>query len=108
MTSTFALDSGKAGGKNGRDTDYAQETDTHANEGPDRRQTQGVRSCSGAPLVDRVTFHGVLGTPNPGVNKIKGHVLALDGAADPIVNAQAVDAFEEMTEGGGRWSFAAA
>lgn len=59
---------------------------------------------SGAPLVDTVTFHGTLGTPNPGADKIKGHVLALHGAADPIVNAQAVAAFEkEMTEGAVDW-----
>jgi dienelactone hydrolase len=44
-----------------------------------------------------------------GGEQIKGHVLALDGAADPVVNAQAVAAFQkEMTEGAGRWSFAAA
>lgn len=60
---------------------------------------------SGAPLVDIVTFHGVLGTPNPGNAKnIKGHVLALHGAADPAVNAQAVAAFEkEMTDGHVDW-----
>jgi dienelactone hydrolase len=59
---------------------------------------------SGAPLVDIVTFHGSLATPNPGASKIKGHVLALHGAADPIVNGQAVAAFEkEMTEGGVDW-----
>ncbi len=59
---------------------------------------------SGAPLVDTVTFHGSLTTPNPGADKIKGHVLALHGAADPIVNAQAVAAFEkEMTDGHVDW-----
>jgi dienelactone hydrolase len=59
---------------------------------------------SGAPLVDIVTFHGSLATPNPGASKIKGHVLALHGAADPIVNGQAVAAFEkEMTEGSVDW-----
>jgi dienelactone hydrolase len=59
---------------------------------------------SGAPLVDIVTFHGSLTTPHPGAGKIKGHVLALHGAADPIVNAQAVAAFEkEMTDGGVDW-----
>ena len=42
---------------------------------------------SGAPLVDVVTFHGALGTPTPeNAKNIKGHVLALHGAADPIVN----------------------
>lgn len=59
---------------------------------------------SGAPLVDIVTFHGSLATPDPGAGKIKGHVLALHGAADPIVNAKAVAAFEkEMTDGGVDW-----
>ncbi|MGC1180078.1 MAG: dienelactone hydrolase family protein, partial [Methyloceanibacter sp.] len=60
---------------------------------------------SGAPLVDVVTFHGSLGTPNPESNKnIKGHVLVLHGAADPIVNAEAVAKFEqEMTAAGVDW-----
>jgi dienelactone hydrolase len=60
---------------------------------------------SGAPLVDVVTFHGVLSTPTPeNAKNIKGHVLVLHGAADPIVNMQAVDAFEkEMTDGGVDW-----
>jgi dienelactone hydrolase len=51
---------------------------------------------SGAPLLDVVTFHGSLGTPNPESNRnIKGHVLVLHGAADPIVNAEAVTKFEK-------------
>ena len=56
---------------------------------------------SGAPLVDVVAFHGALGTPTPeNAKNIKAHVLILHGAADPIVNAQAVAAFEkEMTDG---------
>jgi dienelactone hydrolase len=60
---------------------------------------------SGAPLVDVVTFHGSLGTPTPeNAKNIKGHVLALHGAADPVVNAQAVAAFEkEMTDAGVDW-----
>jgi dienelactone hydrolase len=60
---------------------------------------------SGAPLVDVVTFHGSLGTPNPESDKnIKGHVLALHGAADPIVNAEAVAKFEkELTDAGVDW-----
>ena len=60
---------------------------------------------SGAPLVDIVTFHGVLSTPDPANAKnIKGHVLALHGAADPLVNAEAVAAFEkEMTDGHVDW-----
>jgi dienelactone hydrolase len=60
---------------------------------------------SGAPLVDVVTFHGSLGTPNPESDKnIKGHVLVLHGAADPIVNAEAVAKFEkELTDAGVDW-----
>ena len=60
---------------------------------------------SGAPLIDVITFHGSLGTPNPESDKnIKGHVLALHGAADPIVNAEAVAKFEkELTEAGVDW-----
>ena len=60
---------------------------------------------SGAPLVDVVVFHGSLGTPNPESDKnIKGHVLALHGAADPIVNAEAVATFEkELTDAGVDW-----
>ena len=60
---------------------------------------------SGAPLVDVIVFHGSLGTPNPESDKnIKGHVLALHGAADPIVNAEAVAKFEkELTDAGVNW-----
>jgi dienelactone hydrolase len=60
---------------------------------------------SGAPLVDIVAFHGSLDTPTPeNAKNIKGHVLALHGAADPIVNAQAVAAFEkEMTDAHVDW-----
>jgi len=61
---------------------------------------------SGAPLVDVVTFHGSLGAP-PNVEdakNIKTHVLVLHGAADPIVNAQAVTTFEkEMADDGVDW-----
>ena len=60
---------------------------------------------SGAPIVDTVTFHGSLGTPNPeNAKNIKGHVLALHGADDPIVNQQAVAGFEkEMTDAHVDW-----
>jgi dienelactone hydrolase len=60
---------------------------------------------SGAPLVDIVTFHGALSTPDPASAKnIKGHVLALHGAADPLVNAEAVAAFEkEMSDAKVDW-----
>jgi dienelactone hydrolase len=60
---------------------------------------------SGAPLVDVVSFHGSLGTPTPeNAKNIQGHVLVLHGAADPIVNAQAVSAFDkEMTDAHVDW-----
>jgi dienelactone hydrolase len=60
---------------------------------------------SGAPLVDTVTFHGALPTPTPeNAKNIKGHVLALHGAADPIVGPQAVAGFEkEMTDANVDW-----
>jgi dienelactone hydrolase len=60
---------------------------------------------SGAPLIDTVTFHGALPTPTPeNAKNIKGHVLALHGADDPVVNAQAVANFEkEMTDAHVDW-----
>jgi dienelactone hydrolase len=60
---------------------------------------------NGAPLVDIVTFHGFLSTPDPQNGKnIRGHVLALHGAADPAVPAADVAAFEkEMTDGHVDW-----
>lgn len=60
---------------------------------------------SGAPVVDVVTFHGDLTSPTPqDDNNIKGRVLVLHGAADPIVNAQAQDAFrKEMTDAHVNW-----
>jgi dienelactone hydrolase len=60
---------------------------------------------SGAPLVDTVTFHGDITSPTPqDDNNIKGRVLVLHGAADPIVNAQAQDAFrKEMTDAHVKW-----
>jgi dienelactone hydrolase len=60
---------------------------------------------SGAPLIDTVTFHGALPTPTPeNAKNIKGHVLALHGADDPIVNQQAVTNFEkEMTDAHVDW-----
>jgi dienelactone hydrolase len=60
---------------------------------------------SGVALIDVVSFHGALATPTPeNAKNIKAHVLVLHGAADPLVNAQAVAAFEkEMTDGGVDW-----
>lgn len=60
---------------------------------------------SGAPIVDTVTFHGDLTSPTPqDDNNIKGQVLVLHGADDPIVNAQAQAAFrKEMTDAHVHW-----
>ena len=60
---------------------------------------------SGAPVVATVTFHGSLSSPTPADAKnIKGHVLALHGADDPVVAAPEVEAFrKEMKERQGRF-----
>ena len=62
---------------------------------------------SGADLVSVVSFHGGLGTPNPGdARNIKGKVLALHGGDDPLVPAKQVEEFqEEMRKGGVDWQF---
>ncbi|HEV8015099.1 MAG TPA: dienelactone hydrolase family protein [Stellaceae bacterium] len=60
---------------------------------------------SGAPLKITVSFHGVLTSPTPqDDNNIKGRVLALHGADDPIVGPQAQDDFKkEMTAAHVNW-----
>jgi dienelactone hydrolase len=60
---------------------------------------------SGAQLIDTVTFHGDLTSPTPqDDNNIKGRILVLHGADDPIVNAQAQDGFKkEMTDAHVKW-----
>lgn len=60
---------------------------------------------SGAPLKIVVSFHGVLTSPTPqDDSNIKGRVLALHGADDPIVNAQAQDEFKkEMSAAHVNW-----
>lgn len=60
---------------------------------------------SGAELVGIVTFHANLATPNAAdAKKIKGKVLVLHGADDPIVPAKEVAEFEtEMREGKVDW-----
>jgi dienelactone hydrolase len=60
---------------------------------------------SGAQLVDIVTFHGDLTSPTPqDDNNIKGHVLALHGAADPVVGPKDQDEFKkEMTDAHVDW-----
>ncbi len=50
---------------------------------------------SGAPLRGTVSFHGNLDTPNPAdARNIKGQVLVLHGADDPMVPAEQVAAFQ--------------
>lgn len=53
---------------------------------------------SGADLAGVVTFHGDLSTPTPReAENIKGRILVLHGADDPIVPLKAVEAFlQEM------------
>lgn len=60
---------------------------------------------SGAPLRATVTFHGALTSPTPEDDKnIKGRVLALHGANDPLVGPQAQEAFKkEMTDANVDW-----
>lgn len=60
---------------------------------------------SGAAVVDTVTFHGDIASPTPqDDNNIKGRVLVLHGAADPIVGQKDQDAFrKEMTDAHVNW-----
>jgi dienelactone hydrolase len=60
---------------------------------------------SGAPVAGVVSFHGGLATPNPGdARQIRGKVLVLHGADDPLVPAEEVAAFqEEMRQAGVDW-----
>ncbi len=54
---------------------------------------------SGADLAGTVSFHGQLSTPNPADAKnIKGKVLVLHGAIDPVVPPAEVAAFEKEME----------
>jgi dienelactone hydrolase len=64
---------------------------------------------SGAPVVTTVSFHGELSTPTPDDAKnIKGHVLVLHGADDPVVPPKEVDAFEnEMRNAKVDWELVA-
>jgi dienelactone hydrolase len=59
----------------------------------------------GAPLKAAVSFHGTLDTPNPADAKnIKGSVLVLHGASDPLVPKEQLPAFEdEMNAAGVDW-----
>ncbi|AIC18882.1 dienelactone hydrolase family protein [Pseudomonas chlororaphis] len=60
---------------------------------------------SGAPLKAAVSFHGTLDTPNPAdARNIKGSVLVLHGASDPLVPKEQLPAFEEeMNAAGVDW-----
>ncbi|MFV3307772.1 dienelactone hydrolase family protein [Pseudomonas sp. NY15181] len=60
----------------------------------------------GAALAAAVSFHGTLDTPNPADAKnIKGSVLVLDGAIDPLVPREQLGAFaKEMTDAGVDWA----
>lgn len=60
---------------------------------------------SGAELVGVVSLHGGLSTPNPGdARSIKGKVLVLHGADDPVVPPDQVMAFQdEMRKAGVDW-----
>lgn len=59
----------------------------------------------GAPLQAAVSFHGTLDTPNPvDAHRIKGSVLVLHGASDPLVPREQLPAFEEeMSAAGVDW-----
>lgn len=62
---------------------------------------------SGAPVAGAVSFHGNLDTPNlADARNIKGKVLVLHGASDPLVPVTQVEAFKkEMTEANVDWQF---
>jgi len=56
---------------------------------------------SGAPLNAIVSFHGALETPDPqDARNIKGSVLVLTGADDPLVPAKQRESFIEEMRGG--------
>jgi dienelactone hydrolase len=58
---------------------------------------------AGMPVAGVVSFHGQFATPTP-AKKISAKVLALHGAADPVVPPEEVAAFEkELTEAGADW-----
>ncbi len=60
---------------------------------------------TGAPLKAAVSFHGTLDTTNPAGGKhIKGAVLVMHGASDPLVPKEQLPAFEsEMNAAGVDW-----
>jgi dienelactone hydrolase len=60
---------------------------------------------TGAPLKAAVSFHGTIDSPNPAdANNIKGKVLVLHGASDPLVPKEQLPAFEaEMNDANVDW-----
>ena len=60
---------------------------------------------AGAPLKAAVSFHGTLDTANPAdAQNIRGAVLVLDGAEDPLVPREQLTGFiEEMSAAGVDW-----
>ncbi|MCD5996431.1 dienelactone hydrolase family protein [Pseudomonas sp. CDFA 602] len=60
---------------------------------------------TGAELQAAISFHGTLDTPNPAdASNIKGSVLVLHGASDPLVPKEQLPAFEdEMNAAGVDW-----
>ena len=62
---------------------------------------------AGVDLDGVVSFHGSLGTGNPAQpGKVKAEVLALNGAADPFVKPEQIDAFRaEMDAAGVNYKF---
>jgi len=60
---------------------------------------------AGAPLQAAISFHGTLDTPNPAAaQNIKGSVLVMHGASDPLVPKEQLPAFEdEMNAAGVDW-----
>ncbi|KPG78160.1 dienelactone hydrolase family protein [Pseudomonas sp. RIT-PI-o] len=51
---------------------------------------------TGAPVKAAVSFHGTLDSPNPAdAQNIKGSVLVLHGASDPLVPKEQLPAFED-------------
>lgn len=61
----------------------------------------------GSDLAGVVSFHGGLGTPAPAKpGAVKGKVLVLNGAADPFVKPDQIDAFKkEMQAAGVTYTF---
>ncbi len=59
---------------------------------------------SGAEVTAVVSFHGNLDTPKPDASNVTASVLALHGAIDPYVSAEARESFEtEMEAAGVDW-----